>query len=175
MNLPVNQVSEDDSDNYESPVDEDDLVSPRRPHQSPSASPRALLRPDPPPVEEVLQEVGQQLRVLPSREERVARRNAVREAAEAAANMPDPVVEFDHEDGQDGAKASELGRQIKVEFSAIDIKFWFAELEAEMTMATIKSQWLKKTVLQRNLPIKQKEDVKSLLTLTQAQGGQTST
>merc|ERR1711923_502325 len=30
---------------------------------------------------------------------------------------------------------------------------------------------MKKTVLQRNLPVKQKGDVKSLLTLTQAQGG----
>ena len=89
------------------------------------------------------------------------------------AAMPDPpaVVEFDQEDGQDGAKASELGRQIKVEFSPSDINFWFAELEAEMTMASIKSQWMKKTVLQRNLPVKQKGDVKSLLTLTQAQGG----
>ena len=38
-------------------------------------------------------------------------------------------------------------------------------------MATVKSQWLKKTILQRNLPTKQKEDVKSLLTLTQAQAG----
>ena len=38
-------------------------------------------------------------------------------------------------------------------------------------MATIKGQWLKKTVLQRNLPTKQKEDVKSLLVLNQAQGG----
>ena len=72
---------------------------------------------------------------------------------------------FEEENGQDGAKASELGRQIKVEFSATDISFWFAELEAEMTMASIKSQWMKKTVLQRNLPTKQKEDVKSLLTL----------
>ena len=81
------------------------------------------------------------------------------------------VVEFENENGADGAKASELGRQIKVEFSAADIRFWFAELEAEMTMATIKGQWLKKTVLQRNLPTKQKEDVKALLTLNQAQAG----
>ena len=79
--------------------------------------------------------------------------------------------DFETENGQDGAKASELGRQIKVEFSASDIKFWFAELEAEMVMASIKSQWLKKTVLQRNLPTKQKEDVKALLTLTQTQAG----
>ena len=95
---------------------------------------------------------------------------ALRPPLEAAVNMPD-LVEFELEDGQDGAKASELGRQIKVEFSSSDIRFWFAEIEAEMTMATIKSQWLKKTVLQRNLPTKQKEDVKSLLTLNQIQAG----
>ena len=177
MNLPVNHVSEDEDDNYESPVEEDpnNLVSPRRPHQSASASLRALLHPDPPPVEEVLQEVGHQLRVLPPREEQVARRNAVREAAEAAEAATkmagDDVVEFEAENGNDRSKASELGRQIKVEFSASDIRFWFAEVEAEMTMATIKSQWMKKTVLQRNLPTKQKEDVKALLTLTQAQAG----
>ena len=85
-------------------------------------------------------------------------------------NMPDSV-DFEAENGQDGAKASELGRQIKVEFSVSDIKFWFAELEAEMVMATIKSQYLKKTVLQRNLPVKQKSDVKALLTLTQTEAG----
>ena len=83
----------------------------------------------------------------------------------------DDVIEFEVENGVDGAKAQELGRQIKVEFSTSDINFWFAEIEAEMTMASIKSQWLKKTVLQRNLPNKQKEDVKALLTLNQAQGG----
>ena len=181
LNPPINDQSSEDENNYESPLENEpnELVSPSRPHQSPSASPRALLRPDPPRVEEVLERVQQQLQSLPSREQRAANRNAVREAqaaaeaaaAEVAANMPDQVIEFDHEDGQDGAKASELGRTIKVEFSASDVKFWFAELEAEMTMATIKSQWLKKTVLQRNLPTKQKEDVKSLLTLTQVHAG----
>ena len=49
-----------------------------------------------------------------------------------AANMPDPPRrEFDQEDGEDGAKASELGRQIKVEFAPSDVRFWFAEMEAE--------------------------------------------
>ena len=180
LNPPVNDQSSDD---YESPPegepDLNELVSPQRPHQSPSASPRALLRPDPPPVKEVLSNVERRLRTLPDRDQRAHNRNAHRRAQEeaeaaaaeaAAATMPD-VVEFDHENGQDGAKASELGRQIKVEFSATDIKFWFAELEAEMVMASIKSQYLKKTVLQRNLPTKQKEDVKSLLTLTQTEAG----
>ena len=180
LNPPVNEQS---SDEYESPQenkpDLNELVSPQRPHQSPSASPRALLRPDPPPVEEVLGNVERRLRALPDRNQRAQNRNAHRRAQEeaeaaaeaaAAANMVD-VVEFERENGVDGAKASELGRQIKVEFSTTDIRFWFAELEAEMTMATIKGQWLKKTVLQRNLPTKQKEDVKALLTLTQAQAG----
>ena len=38
-------------------------------------------------------------------------------------------------------------------------------------MASVKGQWLKRTILQRNLPNKQKEDVKSLLTLTQTEAG----
>ena len=183
LNPPINQESSgEEGENYESPEEDDPnaLVSPIRPRQSPSASPRALLRPDPPPVEEVLQEVEQQLRNLPNRQQRADNRNAVRRAAEAAeaartetveVMAGDDFIEFEVENGVDGAKASELGRQIKVEFSKSDIKFWFAELEAEMTMASIKSQWMKKTVLQRNLPTKQKEDVKSLLTLTQAQAG----
>ena len=131
------------------------------------------MRPDPPPVEEVLQSVGRQLRVLPSREERAANRNAVREAAEAAAAVVEAVsmVDFDRQDVNDGEKAADLARSIKVEFNATDIRFWFSELKAEMLTANIGKQWLKKTVLQRNLPTKQKEDVKALLTLNQTQAG----
>ena len=81
------------------------------------------------------------------------------------------MTDFDAENGVDGDKAQEHARSIKVEFSASDINFWFAELEGEMVMASVKSQFLKRTILQRNLPTKQKEDVKALLTLTKTQGG----
>ena len=188
MNPPINPANSSDEgeqNNFES-ADENELVSPNRPHQSPSASPRALLRPDPPPVEEVLQGVEQQLRDLPPRDQRAANRNAVRQAraaaeaaaeaaaAAAAANiMPNPpaVVDFDLKNGEDGDKAADLARSIKVEFNPHDIKFWFAELEDEMLVATIKSQYLKKSVLQRNLPVKQKEDVKAYLTLSKTEAG----
>ena len=73
------------------------------------------------------------------------------------------MVNIDSENVDDGEKAPEHARAIKVEFDANDIKFWFVQLEDEMTMASVKSQCLKKTVLQRNLPLKQKEDVKELL------------
>ena len=40
-----------------------------------------------------------------------------------------------------------------------------------MSMASIGTQWLKKSVLQRNLPNKQKEDVKGYLTLAKSEAG----
>ena len=186
MNPPINPAhsSDEEQNDYESAGENDpgNLVSPSRPHQSPSASPRALLRPDPPPANEVLQGVEQRLRNLhPSRQERADNRNAHRQAQEAAAEQAARsaaeaaaaanMVDFDQQNTEDGDKANELARSIKVEFNPIDVRFWFSELEAEMLTANINKQWLKKTVLQRNLPTKQKEDVKALLTLTQTQAG----
>ena len=157
------------------------------------------MRPDPPRVEEVLEVAAQQLQINPTRQERADNRNAVRraqeaaEAARAAADiMPESAadralreqheaeaaalaarnrINFDEEDKNDGDKATDNARHIKVEFDAGDIRFWFAQLEDEMLLGNINSQWLKKSVLQRNLPIKQKEDVKELLTLPKAEAG----
>ena len=86
--------------------------------------------------------------------------------------QPAPVVNYDVEDKADGDKTADQARSIKLEFDSVDIKFWFAQLEDEMVMASVGSQWLKKTVLQRNLPIKQKEDVKSMLTLQKSEAGE---
>ena len=94
--------------------------------------------------------------------------------ADNTAEMPDNdavVVNHDVEDKEDGEKAPDQARHIKLEFDSADIRFWFAQLEDEMVLASIGRQWLKKTVLQRNLPVKQKEDVKSLLTLQKAEAG----
>ena len=99
----------------------------------------------------------------------------VGEVTERDLKMPDEdiaaPVNYDAEDKNDGDKAADFARQIKVEFDPNDIRFWFAQLEDEMEVATIGKQWLKKTVLQRNLPVKQKEDVKALLTLAKTDAG----
>ena len=62
--------------------------------------------------------------------------------------MPDDeeavAVNYDIENKNDGDKAADQARSIKIEFSASDIKFWFAQLEDEMLMASVGSQWLKK-------------------------------
>ena len=152
LNPPINHQSSEEENGYESPLEHDpnELVSPHRPHQSASASPRALLRPDPPPVDQVLADAGRRLRNLPDRQQRVANRNAVRQAqevaeAQAAAEAAEAanMVNYDTEDKADGEKAQDLARSIKVEFDPNNIKFWFAQLEDEMEMATINRQWLK--------------------------------
>ena len=180
LNPPINeQSSEDEQNNYESADEHDpnNLISPNRPHQSPSASPRALLRPDPPRVEEVLAEVTQNLRNLPNREERVERRNAVRRAQEEAEAalaveaviMPAPVVNFEDKNGNDRERTIEHTRSLKIEYNATDVAFWFTQLENEMITCHVKSQWLKRVVLVKNLPAKIQNDVKALLILQKAE------
>ena len=83
------------------------------------------------------------------------------------------IVDFNDENGVDGDKAQDYNRAIKVDFEPNDIKFWFSQLETEMGMSSIKSQWLKKSVLQRNLPNRQKEDVKAYLILSKTEAGAT--
>ena len=92
------------------------------------------------------------------------------------AEMPEqaaaPVI-YDKANTKDGDKAQDQARSIRLEFEPNDIKFWFSQLEGEMLLASVGSQWLKKTILQRNLPNKQKEDVKSYLMLDQEEAGDT--
>ena len=86
-------------------------------------------------------------------------------------HQPAVRINFDTDNKQDGDKAAEHARHIKVEFDVGDIRFWFSQLGDEMLMSGIGTQWLKRSVLQRNLPVKQKEDVKALLTLQQVDAG----
>ena len=93
----INQVESSDNESFnsvESAAADDgveQLVSPRRPPQSPSASPRALLLPDPLPVEEVLSSASNRLSELPQNVARRQRfehsRSQSRLAAEVAVNL----------------------------------------------------------------------------------------
>ena len=82
-------------------------------------------------------------------------------------NQAARMVNYDAENKDDSERAAEAARHIKVEFDANNIRFWFSELEGEMVMAGVGKQWLKKTILQRNLPAKVKEDVMAYLSLPQ--------
>ena len=93
-------------------------------------------------------------------------------SAVKAINMPaDPpvVVDFEDENGQDGEKALDYSRTLTMPFCQEDITFWFTQLENEMFTCTIRSQWMKRVVLVKNLPPKVQMDVKSLLVLKQSE------
>ena len=102
----------DEEDLQEGLIFDSPLTSPQRPAQSPSASPRALLIPDPPLTEEVLQKVQDKLTELP--EEEVVEGHIVGQPEEGGVgnvvNMPDEdvvVIDFEDETGEDGANVSE--------------------------------------------------------------------
>ena len=88
-----------------------------------------------------------------------------REAAEAAA----AALDFEVENGVDGDKALEYTRTLKMEFAKDDIAFWFIQIENEMYTCGVKSQWLKRCVLVKNLPTSVQSDVKSLLVLKKSE------
>ena len=84
------------------------MVSPGRPHQSPSASPSVLLVPDPPPVDEVLQQVGQELLDLPPQVVGAgsgADNEAPPDNPEAAAAPEVIMVNYDQQNEDDDAGA----------------------------------------------------------------------
>ena len=83
--------------------------------------------------------------------------------------MPPQIVNFDDENAQDGDKAIEHTRSLLIEYNANDVRFWFTQLENEMITCDVKSQWLKRVVLVKNLPSKIQEDVKSLLILQKSE------
>ena len=81
------------------------------------------------------------------------------------------IMDFDAENGTDGEKAMDKMASVKCEFTRDDIEFWFTELETQLEVIDIKSQWSKRIALQRFLPADVKQEVKSLLIIPKAQAG----
>ena len=48
-------------------------------------------------------------------------------------NMPNQAVNFEDEAGEDGAKAIDYTRTLKIEYDPQNVKFWFIQLETEMS------------------------------------------
>ena len=82
------------------------------------------------------------------------------------------VMDFETENGVDGEKALDKLGSIKLEFDKSDIEMWFSELEGQLEVIEVKSQWLKRTALQRFLPLEIKSEAKSLFKLTKTQAGE---
>ena len=82
--------------------------------------------------------------------------------------LEEQIMDFEAENGVDGAKALE---KLGCAFSKDNIDFWFTELESQLEVIEVKSQWTKRIALQRFLPAEVKQDIKTLLKIQKANAG----
>ena len=81
------------------------------------------------------------------------------------------MADFDAEDGTDGKTALGEIKGVVCPFMKDDIEFWFGQLEGQLEVIEVKSQWLKRIALQRFLPADIQEEVKGLLSLGKTAAG----
>ena len=73
--------------------------------------------------------------------------------------------EFDVANGTDGEKALDKLASVHCAFNKNDIQFWFCQLEGQLELRDVQSQWLKRMALLACLPVEIQEDVRDLLML----------
>ena len=81
------------------------------------------------------------------------------------------MTDFDAENGVDGASALTDLKAVQCPFLKDDIEFWFSQLETQLEVIEIKSQWMKRIAVQRFLPADIQSEVKSLLSLAKTAAG----
>ena len=91
--------------------------------------------------------------------------------AEGIVDDAEPKMAFQAADGKDGDKALDKLGSVQCPFNKDDLDFWFCEFEGQLELIDVQSQWLKRTALQRFLPIEIKEEVKTLLMVQKDQAG----
>ena len=74
-----------------------------------------------------------------------------------------PVMDFDMVDEADAAETLGKMAGIKVAWDPQDLEYWFGELEQQMELIQVKSQWTKRIILSNNLPREVKAEVKEIL------------
>ena len=81
---------------------------------------------------------------------------------------PPPMADF--EDLNEADPAEVLGKlaSVKVAWDCKDVGWWFSELEMQMTLINVRSQWLKRVILSNNLPDNVKQEVKAELRKTKS-------
>ena len=66
--------------------------------------------------------------------------------------MPGIMVNFDQENGTDLEKVHIKIQNVEQEWDHTDVPFWLQQLEFQLELTGVKSQWLKRLITQRQLP-----------------------
>ena len=67
--------------------------------------------------------------------------------------IDDDVADFDVENGTDGDKALDKLGSVRCPFNKNDIEFWFTQVESQLEVIGVKSQWVKRLALCGLLPV----------------------
>ena len=73
------------------------------------------------------------------------------------------MVDYDMQDEADGQDVMNKLGSVKVAWDKEDVRWWFTELENQMTLINIRSQWVKRVIVSNNLPEDVKAQVKDIL------------
>ena len=74
-----------------------------------------------------------------------------------------PEPDFDAKNGTDDPSVLAKLANIKATWMEQDVKYWFQEIEMQMEIYNIQSQWLKRVILANNLPEEVKAELKDIL------------
>merc|ERR1712102_110279 len=79
------------------------------------------------------------------------------------------MTAFDTIDAVDGADSLGKLSQVKVPWDPEDVEYWFTELELQIELFSIKSQWVKRVILANNLPENVRSQLKDILKVQKSQ------
>ena len=142
-----------------------------------------------PPERKAKEAANEELRKLAEQGKRKQRKvlvlappvdNAVEDVViDPAADPANPVVpkvimvDFDMEDAADATEFQSKLSNLKLDFDQSDVEFWFEQLEMHLFSAGVKSQWTKRLLLHKQLPVNIVQEVKDLLRKNKATAGAT--
>ena len=92
--------------------------------------------------------------------------------AAAGGNPPPPPHNFEDINGQDGPEVMGKVGSVKIPWDE-DVEYFFFDLENQMEMINVQSQWVKRSILANNLPNHIRAEVKDTLKKVRAQVGPT--
>ena len=105
------------------------------------------------------------------RDKRLLELEQVRQSQREADQAVSMAVNFDIENGVDGDKAIDKLNTVVCPFDKDDIEYWFSELEMQLALIDVKSQWLKRLAVQRFLPVEIRHEVRDLMLIQRADAG----
>ena len=88
--------------------------------------------------------------------------------------MPAIMVNFDQENGTDPEGVHTKFQNVEQEWDHTDVPYWLQQLEMQLELSGVKSQWLKRLIAQKQFPQEIQKELKWILSKNKEQAGNTA-